>query len=281
MVTIAVVSMGEMGSGIASRLAQRGARVLTTLDGRTAASAARAKAAGVEAVGEQALIDEAEIFLSIVPPFAASSTADRFRKLIERANNKPMFIECNAIAPQTLQTIAAPFVSRALPFADGCIIGLPPREGYSPKVYLSGPMAREAETLLAHGLDVRPISDALGEASALKMAFAGVIKGVQAIGSAMAVAAARADAEKHFLTEMRETAPELYGWLVKMLPSMPAKAYRWDDEMREIALFLHPERGAVEMLTGAANFYQHVAEEHRAGPDSEIISTLNRFTKKA
>ncbi len=54
--------------------------------------------------------------------------------------------------------------------------------------------------------------------------------------------------------------------LSKQLPATYSKAYRWDGEMREIAKFLEPERGAVEMLTGAADLYIHVAADYREGP---------------
>ena len=61
------------------------------------------------------------------------------------------------------------------------------------------------------------------------------------------------------------------------MPTMYDKAYRWDGEMREIAKFLLPEQGASTMLTGAADLYVHIAEDNRAGPQSEIIATLDRF----
>lgn len=281
MTTIAVIAMGEMGSGIAGRLVERGARVLTSLEGRSAASADRAKAAGVEAVGDQDLVEQAELVLSIVPPVSAPATAARFCELADRSANKPMYVDCNAIAPQTLATVAAPFLERGLPFADGSILGLAPRAGYSPKLFLSGPITREAGVLVGLGIDARVISDRLGDASALKMAFAGITKGFQAIGTGMALGAARAGAADAFTAELRETLPELYGWLCKMLPSMYAKAYRWDDEMIEIAKFLEPETGAAEMLTGAAKLYRHVAEDNRVGPQSEILTVLDRFVSQA
>lgn len=53
-----------------------------------------------------------------------------------------------------------------------------------------------------------------------------------------------------------------------------------DDEMREIATFLEPERGAADMLLGAAALYQHVAADNLIGPTSEILSTLDRFVQK-
>src|SRR5271166_1142947 len=127
LVTIAVIAMGEMGSGVARRLVERGARVLTSLDGRSSASVDRAKAAGVEIVNDADLIDQAEMFLSIVPPSSVAATAERFVTIIERAANKPVFIDCNAIAPQTLHAVSKPFLQRGLPFGDASIIGPAPR----------------------------------------------------------------------------------------------------------------------------------------------------------
>jgi L-threonate 2-dehydrogenase len=279
MVTIAVIAMGEMGSAVARRLIEGGARVVSSLAGRSAASIGRAKAACVELLNDRELIDQAEIFLSIVPPSSAAATAQRFLHIIERASNKPVFIDCNAIAPQTLHDIAKPFVQGGLPLGDASIIGGPPRPGYTPRLYMSGPIAREANKLKDLGIETRVISDALGDASALKMAYAGVTKGLQAIGASMALGAARAGAAKSFVAELKDSQPALYAWLAKMIPSMYAKAYRWGDEMREISRFLEPERGAADMLTGAAVLYQHVAEDNRIGPQSEILSILNRFVE--
>ncbi len=142
---------------------------------------------------------------------------------------------------------------------------------------MSGPISRQAARLEEFGLETRIISDALGDASALKMAYAGITKGIQAIGACMALGAARAGAAESFIAELRDSQPALYAWLAKMIPSMYAKAYRWDDEMREISRFLEPERGAADMFTGAAVLYRHVAEDNRIGPQSEILSILNRF----
>jgi len=121
------------------------------------------------------------------------------------------------------------------------------------------------------------LSSILGEASALKMAYAGIGKGFQALGTAMALGAARAGVTHHLVAELADSQPELYAWLRKMLPTMYAKAYRWDREMLEISAFLEPERGAADMFVGAAALYRHVADDQRIGADSEIISILEAF----
>lgn len=279
MAVIGVVAMGEMGAGIARRLHERGAEVLSVLAGRGAASIERARQAGARDVDDAGLVAHADIILSVVPPSTAGELAARLLPLIEaKSGEKPSYIDCNAIAPQTLHTIAGPFIERGLPFIDASIIGAPPRaEDDSPRLYMSGPIVGEAETLKALGLDTRVISEALGDASTLKMAYAGITKGFQALGTAMALGAARNGAAASFLAELSTSQPQLHAWLRRQLPGMYAKAYRWDGEMREIARFLEPEDGASRMLAGAAELYRHVAEDHRQGPDSEIISVLNAF----
>jgi putative dehydrogenase len=280
LVCIGVVAMGEMGSAIAGRLVERGARVVTSVQGRSAQSSKRAAAVGAEILDDETLVDQADILLSIVPPSAASATAERFYSEIVRTERRPIFIDCNAIAPQTLDSLAKPFLAADIPFADASIIGVAPRPGYSPRIYLSGPLGSVGTILEEHGLDCPVLSDRIGDASALKMSFAGVTKGFQALATAMALGAARAGSEDHFRAELERSLPELYGWLCKMLPVMYAKAHRWDDEMREIATFLKPEQGAEDMLLGAAVLYRHVAEDARLGACSEIVSTLDRFVQK-
>jgi 3-hydroxyisobutyrate dehydrogenase-like beta-hydroxyacid dehydrogenase len=280
MMAIAIVSMGEMGSGIAGLLVGNGAQVLTSLEGRSVASASRAEAAGVEVVDDLAMIEQAEILLSVVPPLAARATAVRFLPLIERSQSKPAFLECNAIAPQTVLDLSKPFTENGLRFVDAGIIGLSPKKGgKSPRLYMSGPVQGEAEMLRSFGLDARVLSDALGDASALKMAYAGINKGFQAIGTAMVLAAARNGAADSLVAELQESQPEFYAWLAKKIPAMYSKAYRWDDEMREIAKFLEPEAGSVGMLNGAADLFHHIAAEYRHGTGSEVISALDKFAE--
>ena len=282
MTAIAVVSMGEMGSGIAGLIVENGARVLTSLEGRSAASLSRAQAAGVEIFDDAEMIEQVELVLSIVPPSAAGATAERFLPLIRRSAGRPMFLECNAIAPQTVRALSKPFAEQGLRFGDASIIGLSPKKrGPSPRFYMSGPVCEEAELLHSFGLDTRVLSDALGDASALKMAYAGINKGFQAIGAAMILGAARNGAADRLVAELKDSQPELYAWLSKVLPAMYSKAYRWDDEMREIAKFLEPERGAVGMLTGAADLYNHIAAEFREGARSEITLAIDRFAKSS
>lgn len=214
MTAIAVISIGEMGSGTAARLIENGARVLTSLAGRTAATHSRAKSAGVEVLDDKEISEQAEVILSIVPPSAAAATAQRFLPIIKNAqgqpqsNRKPLFLECNAIAPQTVISIAKPFAELGLRFGDAAIIGLSPKPSEpGSRLYMSGSVQPEADLLRSFGLDTRVLSDVVGDASALKMAYAGINKGFQAIGAAMILGAARNGAAASLLAELKDSQP--------------------------------------------------------------------------
>ena len=60
--------------------------------------------------------------------------------------------------------------------------------------------------------------------------------------------------------EQEESVPELLGWLRRLVPSMPPKAYRWVGEMEEIARTFDELGLTPGILEGAADLYAFVAE---------------------
>jgi 3-hydroxyisobutyrate dehydrogenase-like beta-hydroxyacid dehydrogenase len=278
-VTVAVIAMGEMGSGVAARLVERGARVLTNLEGRSAASAERARSAGVEiAPDDDALVSGADFILSIVPPARAGELAMRLLPAIRKATPRPLYVDCNAIAPQTLAGIARPFLDEGLPFADAGIIGGPPMpEGYTPVIYASGEAAGYLARLNNYGLDIRAFAKGIGDASALKMAYAGTTKGAHAVMISMMLGAQRAGVGEAFVAEMKSSQAGRLEAAVRQMPMVLRKAYRWDGEMEEIAKFLDPEAGGSEIFRGAAELYRDLARDFEAGPEAERMALLDRY----
>ncbi len=74
--TVAIIAPGNMGAAVAKRLTEHKVTVLTSLAGRSEASAKRAREAGMQAVDDRALA-EADFLLSIVPPGDALALAQR------------------------------------------------------------------------------------------------------------------------------------------------------------------------------------------------------------
>jgi putative dehydrogenase len=122
-------------------------------------------------------------------------------------------------------------------------------------VYACGADVAEFEQLIAYGLGVRVLDGPIGTASALKMCYGGLTKGITGIGSAMFACAEYGGVSEALEKEFSTSQPALHAWLTRQIPTMYPKAYRWDGEMREIAKFGHPEPGVTEMYTGLAERY--------------------------
>src|SRR6185437_7666540 len=145
---IGVIAQGMMGAGVGRRLHESGAEVRTLLSGRSHESAERAKAAGMAAAAdERALLDGADFFLSILPPGEAENLARRLAPALSALAEKPIYVDGNAVSPQTAQRIAAIVEPTGARFVDGGIIGGAPRPGYSPAIYASGPAVGETAVL--------------------------------------------------------------------------------------------------------------------------------------
>lgn len=274
---VAVIAAGGMGAAVGARLAENGIRVLTSLEGRSAASAARAKAAGMIAASDPE-IAAADIVLSIVPPGEALPLAQKLAPALNAANKKPVYVDCNAVNPDTVKKIAAVIAQAGCPFVDAGIIGGPPRAGYNgPSFYVSGDDAGKIEPLNELGLVIRRMDGPIGAASAIKMSFGGITKGLIAIGSAMVLAAHRAGVSEALHEELAASQPAVLAYLTRMVPDMFPKAYRWVAEMEEIAGFTGSDAER-EMYEAIATLYERLAQD-QAGAKDEISALAGFFPK--
>ncbi len=274
---VALIAPGNMGSGVAQRLTENNVRVLTSLTGRSEASAKRARAAGMTAVAD-AQLTEADFLMSIVPPGDALGLAKRLAPVLTAANKKPVYVECNAVSPRTMLEIADVIGETGCPFVGAGIIGPPPKPGSAnTKIYASGPAAPLFAKLNDYGLIVRVLDGPLTAASALKMSYAGITKGFTALGAAMMLAAARGGSADALKAELADSRPDLLGYLSKQVPSMYSKAYRWVAEMEEISEFVGKDHPENDMMMAAARLYERIAEDFEG--KKEETGAMDKFLK--
>jgi len=272
---VGIVAPGSMGAAIGARLVAAGIEVLTLLDGRSVASRERAAAAGMTAVSEERL-GEAQLLMSIVPPGAAFEVAECFVQIAAGAHRKPLIVDCNAVSPGTALRIAQCLQAAGLRFVDAGIIGGPPRAGSDgPNIYACGPDAARFKSLLGAQLEIRVLEGPIGAASALKMSYAGITKGLVAVATSMLLAARRAGVAGALCAELAESQSSLLAGLQRSVPGMFPKAYRWVAEMREIAAFAGEDPAAVAIFEGAATLYERMARDvTEAGEESSRLGEL-------
>lgn len=271
--TIAIVSTGDMGHAVGRALRDHGHRVVTDLTGRSARSRELAQVGGVEDLGSlDAVVDTADLFLSIVPPTAAAATASQTITAMRRVGRTNPYADCNAVSPMTAMTMAHEAEAAGIPFIDAGIIGRAPGRDTT-QFYASGATAHHLMLLDGKGMAVTVLSDRIGDASALKMCFASITKGTNALYAAALIAAARYGLGDALAAEVSRRTPNVWQAMNGSVPWLAADAERWVGEMEEIAATFDAVGLPEGFHQGAAAMFRLLAATPLA---AETRETLDR-----
>lgn len=280
--TIGLMTPGDMGQAVAQQLQANGFTVCTALDGRSARSRSLAQQAGLTDLETiHRLVDQCDLVLSIMNPGAAVAFAAQAAQALRSTGRNTLIVDCNAIAPDTVQAISAMVLNAGGRFLDASIIGAPPRGASrravpaargsavrgtqsSPvtmtRLYVSGPDAADLEPLASAQLHVQVIGDRIGDASALKMCFAGLNKGTQLLWLEILVAAQHLGVADLLEQQLKQSLGGMLDRSLASFPLLPSKAYRWEPEMREIAKTLASAGITPKVFEGAADICAFVAQ---------------------
>ena len=263
--TVGLVGAGHMGAGLGWALREGGARVVTSLAGRSARTARLAEAAGLDLLPTLAdVLRAADVVLVVTPPGAARAAAATIKANL--TGNAPVVVDLNAIAPSTIADIAATIAP--LDLVDGSISGAPPTVRPGARIYLSGPRAQTVADLPWRHVTPIVVDSRLGSASAVKMCTASVYKGLTGLFAQALGTAAHHGVLDHVVNDLHEGGLDP----VPAVALAATKAARYVPEMREIAA---TQAGAG--LTGAlfeayAQLWQHVSGGPLAAQDPESIA---------
>jgi 3-hydroxyisobutyrate dehydrogenase-like beta-hydroxyacid dehydrogenase len=294
--TVGLLHPGEMGAAVGQCLTAAGHRVLWVPEGRSAASAARAAAAGLTAAsgGLADLVREADVIVSVCPPHAALGVAREVAALgVARQGAGPgvagfggVYVDANAVSPDTAREIAAIVEAGGASYVDGGIIGTPPVAPGFIRLYLSGARAGEVQRLFAgSAVDARVIGGdglvgggglagggGLFAASAVKMAYASWTKGSAALLLAARALARAEGVEDTLLAEWGASQPGLSEQSARAAGSAAAKGWRWVAEMEEIAAAMAAAGLPDGFHLAAAEIYRRAQEA--PAPDAILTALL-------
>jgi 3-hydroxyisobutyrate dehydrogenase-like beta-hydroxyacid dehydrogenase len=249
---------GEMGSSVGASLVAGGARVLWLSQGRGAQTRQRAEGIGLEDAGTLAeLARRAQVILSVAPPHAALDVA----RAVAAVRFSGLFVDANAIAPETTREVGRIIERGGARFVDGGIIGPANRKPGAARIYLSGPGAAEVAPLFVNGpVNAITLDGPVGAASALKMAYGGWTKGSQALLMAIRALAMAEGVDDALLAEWRISQPELPARAERTVNDNARKAWRFVGEMEEIARSLAGAGLPSGFHEGAREIYERLAE---------------------
>jgi 3-hydroxyisobutyrate dehydrogenase-like beta-hydroxyacid dehydrogenase len=182
-----------------------------------------------------AVVKRADIVLSIIPPTAAKTVAADFAAAVRRTGRRPLFVDANAISPMTAQEVGEIIAQVGAPYLDACIIGLAREVRERCTFYLSGIPARAFEEHLGKSLHTHVLGDRIGQASAFKMTFTGLNKGLTALLYELTVAAQEFGLLDELLHRYTTVLPGVMQALERLVPTYPMHAARRADEIGELA----------------------------------------------
>ena len=241
---------------------------------RSEASKIRALEAGAEDVGTvEQMASAADIIVSICPPAAAEDVAEQ----VAASGFDGVYVDANAISPATAERVAARFDR----FVDGAVIGPPPDQPGTTRLYLAGPCAGSvAEVWAGTALEavVLPVDpeSATGAASALKMAYAGWTKGQSSLLLAVNTLAKQAGVDQALHDEWDRSQPGLSARSDAVAAGVGPKAWRFEGEMREIAATMDDAGLPEAFHLAAADLYHRLAgfKDHEPPTLDEVTTTL-------
>ncbi|MDR2985955.1 MAG: DUF1932 domain-containing protein [Nocardiopsaceae bacterium] len=261
--TIGLLHPGEMGAEVGRCLTARGHEVLWASDGRSDHTGDRARAAGLTDAGTAAAVaTRAAVIISVCPPHAAVDVARSV------AGFGGLYIDANAISPQTASRVSEIVTDAGARYVDGGIIGPPPATPGSTRLYLSGAAADEVRSLFdGTALDARIAGRGPWSASAVKMAYASWTKGSAALLLAARELAAAEDVGDALDAEWELSQPGLRERHRGAALSAARKGWRWTAEMTEIAATMKAAGLPEGFHLAAAEVFGRTARNTRVHPE--------------
>ena len=273
---VGLLHPGQMGASVGAAAMAAGAEVLWASEGRSPATRERAKSVGFCDAGTlSALLDASEAVLSVCPPHGAVELAES----VADAGFSGVYVDANAIAPQTSRTVERVIAAAGASCVDGGIIGPPARTAGTTRLYLSGPRAPEVAALFEGSvLGAEVIDGPAGRASALKMAYAAWTKGSDALLLAIRSFALAEGVEDALLREWGLSQAGL-AERSERSGGTAGRAWRFEGEMHEIAQALGGAGLPDGFHRAAGRVYRRLRDykdRAPAPPMEEILAALRR-----
>ena len=285
---IGILSIGEMGYHWAKILTGRGVEVLTYAKDRSETTRKRAETVGVKCVPSTVtLVKDTDLIVSIVVPSAAKRVATKVAKAAAKSGRRNLlYLDANAISPMTANAIEKVLQPSGVDFVDGCIIGSATKMDKGAVVYVSGPQAAKIQDLEPYGFSIKVLGPTVAQASAFKVVYAGLTKGLQGLFVELLMGAKRFGLLDEILKRYEESFPGLLDKLTSSIVGLRIHAARRAEEMDELKRTFGYHGMKAFMAPAAQRVLQSIAEldvgktSATGGREGDLLETLELFFKK-
>ncbi|HEX3377426.1 MAG TPA: DUF1932 domain-containing protein [Candidatus Acidoferrales bacterium] len=239
---ITLIGFGEVGWIFGHDFSTAGFQVsiydiLLNIEPSRAATLSKAQRAGVRACDTlEAAVLGTDLVISAVTASSALSVA---RRAVPFLRSEQIYLDINSVSPETKREIARTLSESAAMFVEAAVMAPVAPQRIKVPMLLGGAHASDAASALhGIGMNVKPVSEQVGVASAIKMCRSIIIKGLEAITVESMFTARRYGAEKLVLESLSATYPEM-GWTTTLpdylISRVAEHGKRRAAEMREAA----------------------------------------------
>lgn len=243
-VSFGIIGYGEVGQTFAAELLANGAASVVVCDKIFDTPAAEARIAKAREIGVgialslQEVLDGADIVISAVTADQAKNVATEAAGLLKAGQ---LYLDVNSASPGTKIDSAASVDACGAHFVEAAVMATVPGYGLKVPILAGGARAEHAAGLLNPlGMNITPVSEDIGRASAMKLCRSIMIKGMEALIIQCKEASTRWDVEAQVFASLAKTYPGM-DWpelAVKMRGRVRAHGVRRSAEMREAAEML-------------------------------------------
>jgi len=238
-------------------------------EGRSEATQARATKHKFEGMlSLRQLANSCSIIISVCPPEHAKTVAQN----VADVGFSGIYVDANAIAPETSAEILRIMSNAGASYVDGGIVGPPSWNPGTTRLFLSGEKANLVERLFqGTNVSVVVIPGSVTGASAMKVAYASWTKGTSALLLAVRAFAREHGVEDQLLAEWCRSQKPLLTRSSKLINVAP-KAWRFAGEMEQISKAYESVGLPPGFHNAAAMVYQQLA--HLKDADQVTVDHL-------
>ncbi|SFN79641.1 3-hydroxyisobutyrate dehydrogenase [Chryseobacterium oleae] len=279
---IAVLFPGDMGTQIAKALVHHHFKVITAGEGRSARTLDNIRNSGItDTYCLQDTVEQADVILSLTSPEGSLKMAEQMISCLKTTPNRPLYVDLNSNTPDIALSMEKLFSAIDVPFVNGAVMGASKDVPDHAVVVVSGIYRHLFINLFASVFKIKDAGEKTEAASAYKLLFSMVNKGMNALFFETMTAAAHFGILDELNESLQEFLPGTYQDLIKTTPTYPQHIMRRIDEMKGLADMLKSEGLPHIIASGTAETFERVSLSRIFENESPegVIETLQNFKK--
>ncbi|WP_027388073.1 NAD(P)-dependent oxidoreductase [Chryseobacterium gregarium] len=282
MKTIGILYPGDMGAAIAEILLKNKFRVVTAGAGRSLKTLNHINRANIEDLQSlEKVIDESDILLSVNSPNKSIEIAEEAARYMGSSQKHRIFVDLNSNTPEAAVKIEQLFSLKNTSFINGAVLGSSKDMEKDSVMVLSGRHRELMITMLDGMFNIKDAGGQTASASAYKLLFSLVNKGINAVFFETMAAASHYGILDELNSSLEQYLPGTYLDLMKTTPTYTDHTERRMHEMKGLAE-MQRASGLPDYISSAAAetfaMVNHSGIFKNAAP-STVLETFQLFKK--